>query len=100
MATIEFEEGALKVDATIIGESLGIEPARVQDLMREGKITSLCERGVDDDAGRFRLSFFYENVRLRLIVDEAGDVVQRSTVDFGNRRLPISMRKPCLNAAK
>jgi len=26
MATIEFEEGALKVDATIIGESLGMSP--------------------------------------------------------------------------
>jgi hypothetical protein len=96
MGTIEFEEGALKVDATIIGESLAIEPARVQDLMREGAITSLCERGIDDDAGRYRLTFFYESKRFRLIVDEAGNVVQRSTVDFGDRRLAISMRnKPC-----
>jgi hypothetical protein len=94
MTTIEFEEGALKVDATIIGESLGIEPARVQGLMREGEITSLCERGIDDDAGRYRLTFFYKNARFRLIVDEAGNVVQRSTVDFGNRRLPNPMRKP------
>lgn len=95
MATIEFEDGALKVDATIIGESLGIEPARVQGLMRGGEITSLCERGIDDDAGQYRLTFFYESARFRLIVDEAGNVVQRSTVDFGDRRLPIPMRKPC-----
>jgi hypothetical protein len=94
MTTIEFEEGALKIDATIIGQCLGIEPARVQGLMREGKITSLCERGIDDDAGRYRLTFFYENARFRLIVDEAGRVVQRWTIDFGDRRLPTSIRKP------
>jgi uncharacterized protein DUF6522 len=95
MTTIEFEEGALKVDATIIGQSLGIEPARVQGLMREGKITSLCERGMDDDAGRYRLTFFYESKRFRLVVDDAGNVVQRSTVDFGDRRLLNTIRKPC-----
>ena len=93
MTTIKFEEGALKVDATIIGQCLGIEPARVQDLMPAGKITSLCERGIDDDAGRYRLTFFYKNARFRLIADEAGNVVQRSTIDFGDRRLPTSMRK-------
>lgn len=95
MPTIEFEEGALKVDAIIIGEGLGIDPARIQGLMREGRITSLCERGIDNDAGRYRLTFFYENVRFRLIVDDAGNVVQRSSVNFGDRRLPHSMRKPC-----
>ena len=25
--------------------------------MREGEITSFCERGIDDDAGRYRLTF-------------------------------------------
>jgi hypothetical protein len=93
MTPITFEEGALKVDATIIGQCLGIEPARVQDLMRERKITCLCERGIDHDAGRYRLTFFYGNVRFRLVVDEAGNVVQHSAVDFGDRRLPASMRK-------
>lgn len=95
MVTVEFEDGAFTVDALIIGEGLGVEPARVQGLMREGKIMSLCERGIDDDAGRYSLSFFYESVRFKLIVDEAGNVIQRSTVDFGEHRLPISMPKPC-----
>jgi hypothetical protein len=43
---------------------------------------------------RYRLTFFYENRRFRLVVDEAGNPVQRSTVDFGDRPLPASMRKP------
>jgi Family of unknown function (DUF6522) len=94
MTPIEFEEGALRVDATIIAEGLGIEPSVVQAGMRDGNITSLCERGVGEDAGRYRLTFFYESRRYRLVVDEEGKAIQRSTVDFGNRELPTSMRKP------
>ncbi len=94
MAVVEFEEGALSVDSAIIGRGLNIGPSIVQARMREGKITVLCERGVYDDAGRYRLTFFYENRRFRLIVDEAGNAVQRSTLDFGDRPLPASMRRP------
>jgi uncharacterized protein DUF6522 len=47
--------------------------------MHEGKITSVCERGIDDDAGRYWIIFFYENARFRLIVDEARE--RRSTFD-------------------
>lgn len=94
MAIIEFEEGAIQVDATIVAEGLGIDPSRVQELMREGKITSLCERGIDEDHGRYRLTFFLENRRFRLLVDETGNVVQRSSIDFGDRPLPASVRKP------
>ena len=77
MAMIEFEEGAIQVDATIVAEGLGIEPSLVQERMREGKITSLCERGIDEDNGRYRLTFFSENRRFRLVVVERGNVVQR-----------------------
>jgi hypothetical protein len=37
MTTIKFEEGALKVDAAIIGQCFRIEPVAVQGLMREGR---------------------------------------------------------------
>jgi hypothetical protein len=60
--------------------------------MREGTITSRCERGIDSDAGRYRLTFFYENARCRLIVNETGSVVKRSITEFGDR-LPTSLRK-------
>jgi Family of unknown function (DUF6522) len=94
MAIIEFEEGTIRVDATIIAEGLGIEPSLVLDRLREGRITSLCERGIDEDSGRYRLTFFSENRRFRLLVDETGNVVQRSAIDFCDRPLPDSMRKP------
>jgi hypothetical protein len=94
MATIEFEQGALCIDAAVIGQGLKIEPSLVHIGLREGRITTICERGVHEDAGRYRLTFFHENRRFRLIVDEQGNAVQRSTVDFGRRQLPASMRRP------
>jgi len=94
MAVAAFEEGALSIDAAIIGRGLNVEPSLVPVRMCEGKITVLCERGFDEDAGCYRLTFLYENRRFRLVVDEAGNAVQRSTVDFGDRPLPTSMRKP------
>jgi hypothetical protein len=94
MAVVEFEEDTLSIDAAVIGRGLSVEPWLVQARMREGKITVLCERGMDEDAGRYRLTFFYQHRRFRLVVDEEGNAVQRSTVDFGDRPLPTSMRKP------
>ena len=93
MGMIEFEESAIQVDATIVGEGLGIEPSRVQAHMREGKVTSLCERGINEDIGRHRLTFFCGSRRFRLVVDETGNVVQRSLVNFSDRPLPMSARK-------
>jgi hypothetical protein len=63
--------------------------------MREGKVTSLCERGVGEDAGRYRLTFFHENRVLRIVVDEDGNVLEQSTADIGagRRSPPRSKRK-------
>ena len=94
MATIEFAADTFNIDATLLGESLGIEPSFVQARMHEGKITSFCERGVGGDAGRYRLTFFYENRRVRFIIDEGGIIILRSMIDFGDRQLPASVRKP------
>jgi hypothetical protein len=76
----------------VIGRGLNVEASLVPARIREGKITTLCERGFDEDAGRYRLTFFYENRRFRLVVDEEGNAIQLSTVDFGMHPLPASMR--------
>jgi hypothetical protein len=52
--------------------------------MREGKITSACEHAVGEDAGTYRLTFFHANRRLRLIIGEAGNIIRRSMIDYGN----------------
>jgi len=94
MATVEFEDGAIQVDVAVVAKGLGIEPPLVHEEMRDGRITSLCERGADEDEGRYRLTFFAGSRRFRLIVDNQGNVLKRSTLDFGERGLPASTREP------
>jgi hypothetical protein len=94
MKPIEFADGAVEIDASIVAEGLGIALPRPKEEMRKGTITSLRESGVDADLGRHRLTFFSEHRRFRVVVDEQGAIVQRSAVDFGNSTLPKSVRKP------
>jgi len=94
MKGIEFADGAVQIDASIVAEGLGIALPRLKEGMRAGTITSLSERGVDADLGRHRLTFFSEHRRFRVVVDSSGAIIQRSAVDFGDSTLPRSVRKP------
>lgn len=84
MSAVEFENGEFCVDAAEIANGLCIHPATLLAGMRRRRITSSCERGIDEDAGRYRLTFFYARRRFCLIVDEAGTIIDR-TVDDDRR---------------
>jgi hypothetical protein len=94
MNPIEFEDGAIQVDASVIAEGLGLALSVFREEMRAGRITSQSERGIDADSGRHRLTFFSEHRRFRLVVDASGAIIQRSALDFGDLPLPNSLRKP------
>jgi hypothetical protein len=90
---IEFSENTFVVDAALIGRLLRVPAAHVPVLMREGKLTSACERGVDEHEGEFRLTFFYGNIRARLSADARGRILRRSVIDFGDRPIPDAVRR-------
>ena len=94
MKPIEFRDGAVQIDASVIAEGLGIALPLLRKQMRAGEITSLSERGTGADLGRHRLTFFSEHRRFRVVVDDRGAIIQRSALDFGNSPLPKSVRKP------
>jgi Family of unknown function (DUF6522) len=91
MSLIAIQDGAIEIDASIVAQGLELEPSSVQAMMRAGEITSSSERGVNEDAGRYRLTFFHKSRRFRLVVDELGTIIQRSIIDFGDRPLPARM---------
>lgn len=91
--TIERSKDAFIVDAELIEELLNVPAARVPALMREGAITSACERGVGDHDGEFRLTFFYRNRRARLSTDVTGHVLRRSVIDYGDRPMPAAFHR-------
>lgn len=84
---VDIRDDTFMVDATLIGELLGLSASHVPLLMRQGEITSVCERGFEEHAGEFRLSFFYSNRRARLSTDLEGRILRKSIVNFGDRPL-------------
>lgn len=90
---IEFSDNTFLVDAALIGELLHVPATSVPILMRERRITSICERGTGQDEGEFRLTFFYRSRRARLITDAAGRLLRRSAIDFGDRPIPDALRR-------
>ncbi|KJS07996.1 MAG: hypothetical protein VR78_18760 [Hoeflea sp. BRH_c9] len=91
---IEFGDDGIVIDAALIAPLLNVAPAGVPGLMREGAITSLCETGIGEDDGEYRLSFFYLGRRVRLKVNASGEVLRRSIVDYGDIPLPTAMHRP------
>lgn len=91
---IEFENGEVAIDASIVAEGLGVTLPLLQQGMRAGSITSVAERGIDADQGRHRLTFFSEHRRFRVVIDTSGAIIQRSAIDFGEAKLPKSARRP------
>lgn len=69
----------IEVDGALVARGLGLPLAGFQQLMEDRKVTVLCERGVGDDAGTYRASFYYEGKRVRLLVDGEGNLLHPAT---------------------
>lgn len=80
MSTITLADGNIDLDAALIAADFGLDCPGVLEAMRVGQLTAVYERGVDDDAGRHRVTFYHGNTRLRLIVDASGEVIQRAVM--------------------
>lgn len=73
-------KGGFQIQAEDLGHLLDVEPGLVPELMRTGQITSRSETGQGEDQGRFRLTFRYGAVTLRLIVSTDGEILQQSRI--------------------
>lgn len=77
MTAIERTGDDFVVSASILGEAFGLTQAEIKEQMRDGKLTSRCEVGRDEDEGRWRLSFRHKDRVLRLTVDASGQILSR-----------------------
>lgn len=90
---VQFNGECFSVDAELVAEGFGITSALLQSLARQARITSRHERGMDQDAGRHRLTFFHGARRVSLIVDEAGNIIERRS-DRVARAQPADVTLP------
>lgn len=65
-------ERSIEIDAALVAGGLGLPLAEFRQLMEDRRITVLCERGVGEDAGLYRASFYHDGRRVRLVVDGDG----------------------------
>ena len=77
---VALSDNGATVDAHDLGPLLGLDPADVPTKMRVGEITSRSEQGVDEDAGRIRLTFWYAGQRVRLICGADGTVLKTTRI--------------------
>lgn len=71
-------EPQLTLDAADVAPRLGLTAERFMALFRRGLIRQRVERGIGEDAGRFRVSLRYLGARAALIVDAEGRVLAES----------------------
>ncbi|WP_050522097.1 DUF6522 family protein [Pseudorhodobacter wandonensis] len=83
MSSITVTAQGFEVDAILVAAAFGLDPSQLQEKMRAGEVTSLCEKGEGDDEGRFRLTFRHDGHALRLTVDAEGSVLSRATFPAG-----------------
>lgn len=67
---------SIEVDGALVAHGLGLDVAEFRGLMEIRKISVLCERGTGEDAGLYRVSFYHDGRRMRLVVDAAGRPVE------------------------
>lgn len=67
-----------QIGAADLGALLGMAPQDIQRLMRDGQITSLSEKGQDQDEGRYRITFRHRSTRVRLTVNAQGEILLRT----------------------
>jgi hypothetical protein len=67
----------IEVDAATVAHALDLKLEVFKELMDTGRIRTLSERGVGDDLGRYRLSFWFGKRRFRMITDADGRLIAR-----------------------
>ena len=82
---ISFDGDRFLVPAELIAKAFDLATADVPEGMRHGTITSRSETGMEEDAGRWRITFFYNGRALRLTIDAQGEVLKRALFDAPGR---------------
>lgn len=78
MSTVHVEGGTFVVEAEDLARAFGVDAAEILRDLRDGRLTSRCETGIAEDAGRHRLIFSRQGRRLRLTVDGGGRILSRA----------------------
>lgn len=87
MTQVERDGSDFVVPAALLAAAFRLTEAQLQQAMRDGTLTSVCEAGVDSDAGRWRLTFRHTSRICRFTVDETGRVLSTARFPAPSRNI-------------
>ena len=76
-AAITIADGEITIDAGLLAPKLGLSAEAMKAEMRKGNISSVAETGINEDAGRTRLTFRYRTRAWTVVVEPDGTVIER-----------------------
>ena len=88
MDPINFTDQTITIEADLVAKGLHVDPEALRMALRDGTVTRTVEKGEGDDAGRYRVTFFAPERRLRLLFTAEGQILQSSSVAYRRRGLP------------
>ena len=72
---VSIVDGNITIDAEALAPKLGLSVDALKERMAKGLVTSIAETGLDEDAGRTRLTFRYRARVWRIVVEPDGTLV-------------------------
>ncbi|MDQ5848979.1 MAG: DUF6522 family protein [Pseudomonadota bacterium] len=79
-SAITIADGEITIDAELLAPKLGLSAEALKAEMRKGIVSSVAETGINEDAGRTRVTFRYRTRAWTVVVDPDGTSVESIVV--------------------
>ena len=87
-SAITIADGEITIDAELLAPKLGLSAESLKAKMRKGIVSSVAETGINEDAGRTRVTFRYRTRAWTVVVDPDGNLVE--SIAFALKALPAN----------
>ena len=75
-SAISIADGEITIDAELLASGLGLSEALLKAEMRKGIVSSVAETGINEDAGRIRLTFRFYTRAWTVVIEPDGNLVE------------------------
>ena len=93
-SAITIADGEITVDAELLAPKLGLSAEALKAEMRKGTVSSVAETGIDEDAGRTRVTFRYRTRAWTVVVEPDGTLRDRLSIMLVESLAPPAKAPP------
>ena len=97
-SAITIADGEITIDAELLAPKLGLSAAALKAEMRKGNVSSVAETGINEDAGRTRVTFRYRTRAWTVVVDPDGTLRDRLSIMLVESIAPAAKTPPANTA--